>query len=66
LSIVAITTDDVADVAELPAVVQPDVVADRSPATQGQSGGVAAPVASPVADDPETCSYPLLGSVDRC
>ena len=63
LSIVAITTDDVADVTEVPAVVRPAV--DQSPTALPQSGGIA-PAPSSLADDPETCRFPRLGSVDRC
>lgn len=64
LSVVAIITDDVADVAELPAVVQPDVVVDQSPTVQRQSDTVLAP-SSPI-DDPDTCRFPRPGPADRC
>jgi hypothetical protein len=61
MSVVAIATDDVAEISERAVVVEAPVATDVPSVAAG------VPVAPrSLADDPATCDFPRLGTIDRC
>jgi hypothetical protein len=59
-SVVAIATDDVAEISERAVVVEAPA------ATDSPSVATIVPVAVSLTDNPETCSFPRVGTIDRC